>query len=122
MFKYNKSLKSNARALRTSMTAEECHLWYDFLKKLPTTVYKQRPLGNYIADFYIPRAKLVIELDGRQHMMPENRDADAKRDAYFQSEGIQVKRYSNKDINQNFRAVCEDILKVVGIAADEMKK
>ena len=122
MFKYNKSLKSNARALRTSMTAEECHLWYDFLKKLPTTVYKQRPLGNYIADFYVASAKMVIEIDGAQHQMAENRESDAKRDAYFRSLGISVKRYGNRDINSNFRAVCEDLLKTLGIAASEMKK
>ena len=122
MYPYNKNLKSNARALRTAMTPEESHLWYDFLKKLPITVYRQHTIGNYIADFYIASKKLVIEIDGAQHQMAENQDADAKRDAYFQSLGISVKRYANRDINRNFRAVCEDLLKTVGIAADEMKK
>ena len=45
------------------MTDEEKHLWYDFLKKLPMAVKKQHPIENYIVDFYIPQAKIVIEID-----------------------------------------------------------
>ena len=49
------------------MTPEERHLWYDFLKLLPITVNRQKAIGNYIVDFYIHSAKLVIEIDGAQH-------------------------------------------------------
>ena len=49
------------------MTKDERHLWYDFLKTLPITANRQKVLGNYIVDFYIAAAKLVIELDGSQH-------------------------------------------------------
>ena len=122
MYQYNKMLKPNARKLRSEMTPEESHLWYDFLKKLPIPVYRQRMIGNYITDFYAASAKLVIEIDGTQHQMTENRESDAKRDAFFRSLGISVKRYSNRDVNRNFRAVCEDLLKTLGIAASEMKK
>ena len=122
MYQYNKMLKPNARKLRSEMTPEESHLWYDFLKKLPIHVYRQRMIGNYITDFYAASAKLVIEIDGAQHQMTENRESDAKRDAFFRSLGISVKRYSNRDVNRNFRAVCEDLLKTLGIAASEMKK
>ena len=51
------------------MTPEEKHLWYDFLKKLPITVNRQKSIGNYIVDFYISSADLVIEIDGAQHEM-----------------------------------------------------
>jgi len=122
MYQYNKMLKPNARKLRSEMTPEESHLWFDFLKKLPIPVYRQRMIGNYITDFYAASAKLVIEIDGAQHQMTENRESDAKRDAFFRSLGISVKRYSNRDVNRNFRAVCEDLLKTLGIAASEMKK
>ena len=54
------------------MTKQEKHLWYDFLKKLPITVNRQRNIGNYIVDFFIPSAKLVIEIDGAQHDMPQS--------------------------------------------------
>ena len=108
---YNRKLTANARKLRKDMTKEERHLWYDFLKPLPITVHRQKVLGNYIVDFYIPSAKLVIELDGSQHYEGSGKAADATRDAYLRSLGLQVVRYSNADINQRFQAVCEDIRK-----------
>ena len=60
----NPRLTPRAQELRSNMTKEERHLWYDFLKSLPVTVHRQKVLGNYIADFYIASKKLVIELDG----------------------------------------------------------
>ena len=92
------------------MTKEERHLWYDFLKRLPTTVHRQKVFGNYIVDFYIADAKLVIELDGSQHFELAGRQADAVRDAYLSSVGLTVLRYSNADVNQRFQSVCESIL------------
>ena len=50
------------------MTKQEKHLWYDFLQSYPIKVYKQRIIDNYIADFYCHKTKLVIELDGSQHI------------------------------------------------------
>lgn len=64
MLPYNKKLFGNARELRSNMTPEEKHLWYDFLKKLPVPVKRQYNIKNYIVDFYIPRFKTVIEVDG----------------------------------------------------------
>ena len=49
------------------MTKEEKRLWYEFLKKLPVTVNRQKVIGNYIVDFYCAQANIVIELDGSQH-------------------------------------------------------
>ena len=60
---YNKNLKSNARDLRKSMTKQERHLWYDFLKTYPVRIYRQKIVLNYILDFYCHSAKLGIELD-----------------------------------------------------------
>ena len=92
------------------MTKEERHLWYDFLKPLSLTVKRQHIIGPYIADFYIPSARLIIELDGSQHYEDTGMHADRERDAFLASQGIAVLRYSNLDINQRFRNVCEDIL------------
>ena len=64
---HNGELVANAQKLRKAMTKEERHLWYDCLKLLPVTVHRQKILGNYIVDFYIASAKMVIELDGSQH-------------------------------------------------------
>ena len=90
------------------MTKEEKHLWYDFLKQLPVTVKRQEIFGRYIADFYIPKAKLIIELDGSQHYSEEGKEADRIRDRDFQRIGIKVLRYSNKQLHENFRGVCEE--------------
>ena len=106
----NPKLSGNARALRKSMTKEERHLWYDFLKPLPNMVHRQKVIGNYIVDFYIADAKLVIELDGSQHYLPEGRQNDAGRDSYLNALGLTVLRYSNADINLRFPAVCQHIL------------
>ena len=61
--------------------------------------------------FYIPAAKLIIELDGSQHYETEGILSDSRRDQYFNQHGYTVLRYSNADINTRFSAVCEDILR-----------
>ncbi|MBQ8580199.1 MAG: endonuclease domain-containing protein [Oscillospiraceae bacterium] len=113
---YNAKLTTNARKLRKSMTKEERHLWYDCLKQLPVTVHRQKILGNYIVDFYIASAKIVIELDGSQHYEEAHQRKDALRDAYLKDIGCNVLRYSNSDINLRFRDVCEDIFNHIGEA------
>lgn len=106
----NHGLNPAARELRRDMTKEERHLWYDFLRSLPCPVKRQMVFDHYIADFYIPSAGLVIELDGSQHYMEEGQRSDEQRDAFFHSRGITVVRYSNLDISRNFTGVCTDIL------------
>ena len=106
---YNKNLRGNARTLRKSMTKEERHLWYDFLKDLPIMVHRQKIIGNYIVDFYIAEAKLVIELDGSQHFEEDGMKRDEARDVFLKSQGLTVLRYANSDINQNFEGVCQNI-------------
>ena len=107
----NEKLTPFAQRLRKEMTPEEKHLWYDYLKKLPWTVNRQKVFGNYIADFYIASAKLVIELDGAQHYEDEAAIRDKQRDDWFQAHGITVLRYSNHDVKRNFYGVCMDIQK-----------
>ncbi len=106
----NSKLTGNAKDLRKNMTKEERHLWYDFLKTLPFTVNRQKVIGEYIVDFYIATSKIVIELDGSQHYDYKGVESDLKRDKYLNSLGIKVLRYSNLEINQKFKAVCQDIL------------
>ena len=106
---YNKKLQPNARTLRTHMTPEERHLWYDFLKKLPVTVKRQQVIGEYIVDFYCASAKLIIEVDGTQHYDDEGAKKDAARDSNLSNSGYTIKRYSNRDIHRNFEGVCRDI-------------
>ena len=113
MLEYDKKLTPNAQKLRKEMTAEERQLWYLFLRRIPLTVNRQRMIGNYIVDFYCNQAKLVIELDGSQHYERDGVAYDSKRDTYLKSCGLIVLRYSNRNIHEQFKAVCSQILSVM---------
>lgn len=121
MIPYNKKLVSNARTLRKNMTPEEKHLWYDFLKRLPLNVRRQHNIENYIVDFYIAEKKIAIEIDGRQHLLPEHKDADKQRDSDLSKWNITVLRYSNDSIRNNFNAVAQDILKNLDLDFSDLK-
>ena len=108
---YNPKLKARARELRKNMTPAESKLWYNFLKDFPYTVLRQKPLGNYIADFYCPKLKLVIEIDGATHAMPENIKYDWIRTQVLEGYGLRELRFSNDDVMNNFKNVCREILK-----------
>ena len=114
-YNYNKKLVKNAQQLRKNLTPEEKHLWYDFLKKLPITVHRQKNIGNYIVDFYIPSARLVIEIDGIQHKEQDHLKADKERDSDLKRLGNTVLRFSNFDIKINFPIVCLEISQFLGI-------
>ena len=64
---------------------------------------------EYIADFYCHKARLIIELDGSGHYETENIQKDQIRTAYFESLGLTVLRFTNLEVMQQFRAVCEKI-------------
>ena len=115
MIPYNKKNTQLSRVLRNNMTPEEKHLWYDFLKKLPMTVKRQHPIEGYIVDFYIPSAKLAIEIDGSQHESAENAKSDAERDEALNSWEIEVMRFSNRRINKSFYSVTCEILEKLGL-------
>ena len=104
---------SNSQALRKNMTKEERHLWYDFLKELPFKVHRQYVVGEFILDFYIPCAKLCIEVDGNQHYKSEIKEHDRKRTDRLSSRGIRVVRYDNREINGNFKSVCDSLTRIL---------
>ena len=120
-YDYNKKLVSNARYMRKNMTDEEKKLWYQFLRRLPVTVRRQKNIGNYIVDFYIASAKIVIEIDGIQHQFPENKEKDDIRDDYLNDLGIKVMRFNNLMINDNFGYVCKKILTELELTFQDLK-
>ena len=121
MFPYEKKFVSLAQNLRKNMTKEERHLWFDFLKKLPLTVKRQHNIGNYIVDFYIAKKKTVIEIDGAQHGEQKQEELDKERQLFLSKLGISVLRYSNTEINKNFKGVAEDILQKLKIDETDLK-
>ncbi|MCC8078999.1 MAG: endonuclease domain-containing protein [Oscillospiraceae bacterium] len=106
---YNSELAYRAKELRKSMTPEERHLWYDFLRTYPIKIYRQRVIDRYIVDFYCSSAKLVIEIDGSQHYTADGIEYDSIRSEVLSQYGLEVIRFSNSDINRHFRSVCEAI-------------
>ena len=99
----------NARRLRREMTPHERKLWYLFLRKYPIKIYKQRIIGRFIVDFYCSSAKLVIELDGCQHYEAQGLAYDLERSAFLEALGLNVLRFTNRDVDRDFRRVCEQI-------------
>ena len=82
---------------------------------------RQHNIENYIVDFYIAKKKIVIEIDGGQHFLPEHKKADEQRDAGLSTWGITVLRYSNYDIKNNFNAVVTDVLGYLGLGFNDLK-
>ena len=99
----------NARWLRREMTPHERKLWYLFLRKYPAKIYKQRIIGRFIVDFYCASAQLVIEVDGSQHYEPQGLAYDSERSVSLEALGLEVLRFSNREIDRDFRGVCEQI-------------
>ena len=98
-----------ARRLRREMTPHERKLWFLFLRKYPVKIYKQRIIGRFIVDFYCASAKLVIEVDGSQHYEPQGIAYDTERSQFLPALGLEVWRFSTRDIDRDFRGVCEQI-------------
>ena len=115
MIKYNPKLKAEARHLPTQMTDSERVLWARLRRKQVRSVqfYRQKPIGNYIVDFYAPKANVVVEVDGSQHMEGEHAEADSQRDAYLASEGFRVLHFDNLQVLKEIEGVMEMILRAV---------
>ena len=97
---YNKNLKQPSRDLRNNMTDAEKRLWSKLRVKqiLGLQFYRQKPLLNFIVDFYCPAANLVIECDGGQHFTDEGLEADRVRDEVLVELGLVVLRFSNRQV------------------------
>ena len=110
---YESKLIARAKQLRKDATKQETHLWHDYLKDYPIRFQRQKAIGNYIADFYCYRAKLVVELDGSQHYEEDALQYDLQRTDFFNTLGIAVLRFLNVDIDKNFEGACMEINKTV---------
>ena len=107
---YNKDNKQLARKLRNNMTKEEKAWWYRYLRDCRVRFLRQKPIGNYIVDFYCPKLHLVIELDGSQHYLDKCIQYDNKRTVELREYGIKaVMRIPNNEINRNLAGVVESI-------------
>ncbi len=101
------------------MTEAEQALWFRLRRKQLRGVqfYRQKPVGPYIVDFYAAQGKLVIELDGSQHLIPEAIVADARRTEVLTSQGICVLRFNNLEVLQNLQGV---LMRIDEVLADRL--
>ena len=118
---YRPDLQEAAKKLRREQTEEEKMLYYQFLNRLPYPVKRQKPIGNYIVDFYIPKSKTVIELDGSQHAEPNHVVQDAERDRYLSGLGIKVLRFSNYRVHKDFQGICSELLFHLNLTETDLK-
>lgn len=119
MIPKNNKMLERARELRRDMTPQERKLWYMFLRNYPVKFYKQRIIESFIADFYYCAAKLVIEIDGSQHYDEQGLAYDAERTAIIEGYGLEVLRFSNREIDTQFDVVCEHIDNIVKKRCEE---
>ena len=109
---YSTRTKALARVLRKNGTATEAKLWKILRgKQLGVRFRRQVPIGKYIVDFASLEVKLIIEVDGIQHLSKTGKRADAIRDAFLRENGFSVMRVSNDDVDSNVEAVADQILK-----------
>ena len=106
---YNKDNIPIAKTLRKNMTPWETKLWYGFLRSYPVRFQRQKAIGNYVADFYCAKARLVVELDGGGHYTSEQSAKDELRTKDLESMNLTVIRICNLDVDCNFDGVCSYI-------------
>jgi very-short-patch-repair endonuclease len=107
------------RALRNQSTDAEKRLWL-FLRaqKLRGRKFRrQAAIGAYVVDFVCFADKLIVELDGPQHLEPEAIAYDERRTNWLASRGFRVVRFRNQELDENIRAVVD----AIGWAIDELE-
>ncbi|MCC5912881.1 MAG: endonuclease domain-containing protein [Balneolaceae bacterium] len=99
---YNPKLKQRARDLRKNSTLSEVLLWEELKnrKMLGYKFLRQKPIGNYIADFFCNKLTLIIEIDGDSHTA-ENFAYDVERQSWFESKGINVLRFDDIEVKKD---------------------
>jgi very-short-patch-repair endonuclease len=105
--RYNPKLKTTARMLRKQSTLAETLLWNELKGKklLGCDFHRQKPIGNYIVDFFCPRLKLAIEIDGASHS--GRTQEDMKRQKELESLGIRFLRFQDIEVKQDHSGCVE---------------
>lgn len=105
-------LKNNRRNLRKNLTPAEAKLWSHLQNnQVGEKFRRQHSIGYYILDFYCPRKKLAIELDGSPHDTEQGYKNDQIRTEYLETKGIKIIRFENKEVITNIEGVIIEIRK-----------
>jgi len=119
---YNKALKELARKLRKNMTASEKLLWNELKgnKLLGFDFDRQRPIDNYIVDFFCKDLMLAIEIDGIVHDNEEAEEKDRARQEKLESLGIRFLRFKDEDVKTDLSEVVRAITNWVELHKNEL--
>ena len=119
------TLVDRARDMRKEPTEEENKLWHLYLRKMKPRFVRQKIIGSYIVDFYCPKLKIIIEIDGVQHYLEENVEYEKRRESYLQDKGYKLLRFYNSDINRELKNTetmiyysCVERAKEVGVSIE----
>jgi very-short-patch-repair endonuclease len=112
--RYSPGVHQHLSELRREMTPAERTLW-NWLRdrKLAGLKFRrQYPIGSFVLDFYAPSIRLVVEVDGDVHDLPEMRRCDARRQAWLAEQGMHVLRFTNGEVIDELSDVLEQIASV----------
>ena len=103
-----------AKELRRTETEAERQLWTKLHKNqlLDLQFRRQHPINRFIADFYCPKIKLIIEVDGGIHEIPEHKAYDIGRSEILNDFGIKVIRFTNEQVINDIETVVNKIKEI----------
>jgi very-short-patch-repair endonuclease len=101
--------------LRINFTDAERRIWGRLRRKqiFGVQFYRQKPIGNYIVDFYAPAVNLIVEIDGSQHLELGQANRDELRTAYFNQLGLKVLRFNDRQVLLELDSVVEVIYRTL---------
>jgi very-short-patch-repair endonuclease len=110
----------NARRQRRQMSPPEVKLWA-LLRRSPAGVgfRRQHPIGPFVADFYCPAAKLVVEIDGLTHDFTTSHDE--RRDEYMRGLGLNILRLPASDVMKDALAVADGLVRLCGPSTTQLR-
>ena len=111
-FHYYPPLRNTSRVLRNRQTVAENRIWKAVLRKRQCLGYRfqrQRVIGKYIVDFFCFELKLIIEIDGDIHDLPEVKNKDLVREEYLKNLGCSIIRFTNSEVLNNLVSVIKDL-------------
>ena len=87
---------------------------------MPFRFQRQKPIGEFIVDFYCHKAKLVVEIDGWRHFTDEGQDYDKKRTEYLEGLGLRVLRFRGHAVDNFIEGVAAEIESVANARIAEL--
>ena len=119
---YRSRLTLRARELRANPGMPEHKLWHGYLRTGAHRFIRQKPLADYIVDFYCPSRQLVIEVDGDEHYSERAQAYDRRRSRILAKLGVRVLRFTNRDVMERFEGVCAVIAAALDASATEVSE